>query len=117
MQREKQKFDNPKLRHMSDKRNENTDKKGTCVYEKTSTLVTNGRTLLQIEKKGRASLGQGRAQIPCPFSVLDKTLNSALKVLISEEGSLFSFHMERTVDVPVFSLARFYRAQRPPLSE
>jgi hypothetical protein len=49
---------------MSDKRNENTDKKGTCVYEKDIHVITKGRALLQIEKKGRASLGQVRALRP-----------------------------------------------------
>jgi hypothetical protein len=34
------------------------------VWKKTSTLVTKGRALLQIEKKGRVSLGQGRALRP-----------------------------------------------------
>ena len=34
------------------------------VWKKTSTLVTKGRALLQIEKKGRASLRQGRALHP-----------------------------------------------------
>ena len=49
---------------MSDKRNENTDEKRALVFtEKTSTLVTKGRALLQIEKKGRASLGQGRVRL------------------------------------------------------
>ena len=49
---------------MSDKTNENTDKKALVFTKKTSTLVTKGRALLQIEKKGRASLGQGRALRP-----------------------------------------------------
>jgi hypothetical protein len=34
-------------------------KRALVFTKKTSTLVTKGRTLLQIEKKGRASLGQG----------------------------------------------------------
>jgi hypothetical protein len=48
---------------MSDKRNENTYN-GHVFTKKTSTLVTKGRALLQIEKRGRVSLGQGRALRP-----------------------------------------------------
>jgi hypothetical protein len=39
-------------------------KRALVFTEKISTLVTKGRALLQIEKKGRASLGQGRALRP-----------------------------------------------------
>jgi hypothetical protein len=46
-------------------KNQNTDKKRhLCLQKKTSTLVKKGRALLQIEKKGRVSLGQGRALRP-----------------------------------------------------
>ena len=37
-------------------------KRALVFTKKTSTLVTKGRALLQIEKKGRASLGQGLAR-------------------------------------------------------
>jgi hypothetical protein len=39
-------------------------KRALVFTKKTSTLVTKGRALLQIEKKRRASLGQGRALRP-----------------------------------------------------
>jgi hypothetical protein len=37
-------------------------KRALVFTKKTSMLVTKDRALLQIDKKGRASLGQGRAQ-------------------------------------------------------
>jgi hypothetical protein len=39
-------------------------KRALVFTKKTSTLVTKGRVLLQIEKKGRVSLGYGRALCP-----------------------------------------------------
>jgi hypothetical protein len=39
-------------------------KRALVFTEKTSMLVTKGRALLQVEKKGRESLGQGRALCP-----------------------------------------------------
>jgi hypothetical protein len=38
-------------------------KRALVFTEKTSTLVTKGRALLQIEKKGRASLGQAQRPV------------------------------------------------------
>ena len=54
---------NVNMKHYCSKRDPQI-KRALVFTKKISTLVTKGRALLQIEKKDRASLGQGRALRP-----------------------------------------------------
>jgi hypothetical protein len=62
-------------------------KRALVFTKKTSTLVTKGRALLQIEKKGRASLGQGRTS--------ENTVD-----VVSIHRGLNRFHRGHTAYIP-----------------
>jgi hypothetical protein len=61
---------------MSDKRNENTDKKGTCVYEKDIHVRYRGQGAATNRKKGQGAFGQGPALLYC---ISRKTVDTEYK--------------------------------------
>ena len=60
------------MKHYCSKRDPQI-KRALVFTKKISTLVTKGRVLLQIEKKGRASLGQGRGLRPVKTGLSENT--------------------------------------------
>jgi hypothetical protein len=51
---------------MSDKRNENTDKKGTCVYEKDIHVSHKGQDAATNREKGQGITRTRAGNAPCP---------------------------------------------------